>query len=193
MSSVLRAREIVIEHPVTQHAEQLVRTSSSVSVATRALAAAAGGRRAELEETRDVFIDRLHRDSDDYAATNALRLVYGAIDVVDAENVAEQSPPQPARRWSRRWRAGRRRDAHDRDRDVRAAERAAVVVQPRAADRLEPGVQSPAPVVEGAPATTESDLWALDRAADDGWPAARISLGTPTDELVQVGARTRSR
>lgn len=177
--------------PLTERAEELVRTYSSADLATSELVTAAGGRRAELEEARDLLVDRLHRASDDYAATNALRLVYRAIDVVDVENVTEPVPLQPARHWSRRRRAGRRRDARARDRDVRIAGRAAAVA--RATEQPEPPVQFPTPAVEGTPGRAESDPWAFDRAADDGWPVARVSPDTTTDDLVHVGAPSGSR
>jgi hypothetical protein len=109
---------------VAHTAQQLVQSAASSATAVSDLVAAADGRRSALEDGRDVFIDRLHRVSDDYAATKALRLIYAAIDAVDTENRAEPVPAKTARRWSQRGRAARRLDARDLDRDTRIASRA---------------------------------------------------------------------
>jgi hypothetical protein len=55
----------------------------------------AGGERRPLEDAAQVFIARLHRRSDDYEATNALRLVHRALDAVGWDAMAPQ--PQPLR------------------------------------------------------------------------------------------------
>jgi hypothetical protein len=110
---------------VAATALQLSRSAASSATAVSDLVAAADGRRGALEEGRDVFIDRLHRASDDYTATNALRLVCAAIDAVDTEHRAEHVPAKAARRWSQRSRAAQRLDARHLDRDVRIASRAA--------------------------------------------------------------------
>jgi hypothetical protein len=61
-----------------------------------------------LEESRDAFIDRLHRTSDDYDATNALALVYAAINAVDAQNLPVRPRSKRGQRSSRRSRTRRR-------------------------------------------------------------------------------------
>lgn len=51
-------------------------------VAAAELAALAGHQRQPLEQAAAVFIARLHRRSDDFDATGALRLVHRALDLV---------------------------------------------------------------------------------------------------------------
>ncbi|MEW6470982.1 MAG: hypothetical protein AB1679_01810 [Actinomycetota bacterium] len=96
--------------------------------AVRQLVELAGGRPAPLEAAAHTFIRRLHQHSDDFEATNALRLVYRALGQVGwdvdtyprltpAASPAPQSSPAKApaqrrARWSRlRWPRRRRQPA----------------------------------------------------------------------------------
>jgi hypothetical protein len=73
-----------------------------------ALAALANGRREPLEQLRYGFIRRLHRASDDFAASEGLRVVEAALSLVPrpgevwAGEGRQQQPPR--RRWWRRKR-----------------------------------------------------------------------------------------
>jgi hypothetical protein len=111
-------------NPVMKYAEQLTR-HPGIATAVTDLVAVAGGRRTTLEDARDVFIDRLHRASDDYAATSALALIYAAINAVDTRNLPENPSPKAARRFSYRSRAEGRRADHDQNRELNVARRSA--------------------------------------------------------------------
>jgi hypothetical protein len=176
-------------HAVMDRAEQLIETNATPATAVSELVVAAAGRRGALEEARDVFVDRLHRASDDYFATNALRLVYSAINALDAENTAEHVPARPARRWSQRSRALRRLDARRHDRDGRVASSAAAAANARTGASEQPERREMTPIDQGRP--DDTDPWALDRAADDGWPDSN-AFPTPSTadseaELVLAG------
>jgi hypothetical protein len=80
-------------NPIVEHAVAL--GSRRDPVAVDELVRLAGGQRRPLEEAAQVFIARLHRRSDDYEATNALRLIHRALDTVGWHAVAPQ--PQPRR------------------------------------------------------------------------------------------------
>jgi hypothetical protein len=175
---------------VMDRAEQLIETNASPATAVSELVVAAAGRRGALEGARDVFIDRLHRASDDYFATNALRLVYSAINALDAENTAEHVPARPARRWSQRSRALRRLDARRHDRDGRVASSAAAAANARTGASEQPERREMTPIDQFRRAD-DTDPWALDRAADDGWPDSN-AFPTPSTadseaELVLAG------
>jgi hypothetical protein len=72
------------------------------------LAAVADGHREPLEQLRYGFIRRLHRVSDDFAASEGLRVVEAALSLVPrpegvwARGCRPQQPPR--RRWWRRKR-----------------------------------------------------------------------------------------
>jgi hypothetical protein len=72
------------------------------------LAAAAGGDREVLEQLRAGFIRRLHRVSDDFAATAGLRVTEAALALVPRlEGVwawGHREPTKPRGRWWRRLR-----------------------------------------------------------------------------------------
>jgi hypothetical protein len=115
-----------------QQAVELSRDGTATDDAVRQLVELAGGRAAPLEVAAHTFIRRLHQRSDDFEATNALRLVYRALGRVGWDvdiyprlspapaphaerSLAEPAPPR-RRRWSwpvslrRRRRLGRSMD-----------------------------------------------------------------------------------
>jgi hypothetical protein len=71
--------------------------------AAEALAAMAGGR-APLEAVRSVFIHRLHRASDDFEATEGLRVVEAALSLIPwpEQPAGRDGRRRPRRRWFRR-------------------------------------------------------------------------------------------
>jgi hypothetical protein len=77
------------------------------------LTAAAGRDREPLEQLRARFIRRLHRVSDDFAATAGLRVTEAALALVPRPDGVwawgHREPTKPRRRW---WRRRRRDDAH---------------------------------------------------------------------------------
>jgi hypothetical protein len=157
-----------VMQPLVDRAERLSQTPGPATAALE-LVAASGGHRDALEAARAVFIDRLQRASDDYDASTALALVYRAINALDTQNLPEGAAPKPARRWSQRWRAQRRHEVHDHDRATKIAARA------RARRRIPTlgELVGPLPPDRPVPAhatDVDTDPWALDRAADDGWP-----------------------
>lgn len=173
--------------PLVERAERLSQTAGPATAALE-LVAAAGGHRDALEAARAVFIDRLQRASDDYDATTALALVYRAINALDTQNLPDRAAPKPARRWSQRWRAHRRHDLQDHDRATKIAARARArkrtptlgeLVEPLAHDR-----RAPADATD-----VNTDPWALDRAADDGWPPTPTKARRVTDAPTQTRAR----
>jgi len=58
----------------------------------------AGGRRPPLEAAASLLIARLHRRSDDFAATRALRSVTEAL-----SRIGWEMPPRPTRHWRWTW------------------------------------------------------------------------------------------
>lgn len=69
------------------------------------LAVAAGHRREPLEELRAGLLRRLHRASDDFAATAGLRVTEAALALVPRPEgvwAGGQREPPPRRRWFRR-------------------------------------------------------------------------------------------
>lgn len=179
--------------PLVDRAEHLSQTATSAT-AVLELVAAAGGHRDALEAARAVFIDRLQRASDDYDATTALALVYRAINALDTQNLPDRAAPKPARRWSQRWRAQRRHDLHDHDRATKIAARATARKRiPTLATLVVLAHDRPAP----AHATDlNTDPWALDRAADDGWPPTPTKAhraGAPTQARARLGAGAPNR
>jgi hypothetical protein len=68
-----------------------------------ALAAMAGGR-APLEAVRSAFIHRLHRASDDFEATEGLRVVEAALSLIPwpEQPAGRDGRRRPPRRWFRR-------------------------------------------------------------------------------------------
>ena len=75
-----------------------------------ALAAVADGNRGLLEQLRYGFIRRLHRTSDDFAASEGLRVVEAALSLVPRPQGAWAWERRPQRRPRARW---WRRKPHD--------------------------------------------------------------------------------
>jgi hypothetical protein len=76
--------------------EDLVVIAEASPDAVAELITMAGGRRPPLEAAASVLIARLHRKSDDFGATRALRSVTAAL-----SRIGWEMPPPPTRR--RRW------------------------------------------------------------------------------------------
>lgn len=96
-------------------AELATRADRDAAVAE--LVALAGHQRQPLEQATSTFIARLHRRSDDYEATHALRLLHRALDTVGWQAAAAPaSQHQPAGVTDRIMRLlrGRRRPAAER-------------------------------------------------------------------------------
>ncbi|HZR15388.1 MAG TPA: hypothetical protein VFC33_19285 [Acidimicrobiia bacterium] len=150
---------------VTDDSRHAMYAAISAALPAGDVAAAARRQRGLLEEARGVFTDRLARASDDYEATNALRLVYQAIDGLDPQSRDGVIPFATPRRWSPEWRIERRRAGRARHDGAKGATTpaAAVTVKPP-----EHGMRSPARRRVHAPVSI--DGLSLDRAADDGWP-----------------------
>jgi hypothetical protein len=72
------------------------------------LVALAGGRRERLEDLRAGYLNRLHRASNDFAATDGLRVVEAALALVPRAELPDSARTRrrPTRRW---WRSGRTR------------------------------------------------------------------------------------
>src|SRR5260370_10514842 len=86
---------------IAERAVELVRAEADPESAASELVNLAGGRRAPLEEASLEFVGRLHRRSDDFEATEALRLVVRALGQlwdaeVDARRGAGTPAPRPA-------------------------------------------------------------------------------------------------
>ena len=64
---------------MARRAEELAAAGTDAERAIAELASASDHRRQPLEEARDYFVARLHRRSDDYNATLALRLVIAVL------------------------------------------------------------------------------------------------------------------
>ncbi len=97
-------------------AEQAIRLAAGGSLdAAGALVSVAEGRRPPLLEAHRLLVDRLHRRSDDFAATRALCLVGKALSSIAHETLRERGVeppggPLPVRRWrGRRAPSGERR------------------------------------------------------------------------------------
>jgi hypothetical protein len=72
----------------------------------RVLVALSGGRRELLEELRSEYLKRLHGASDDFEATDGLRVAEAALALIprlDGPGAAQRRTERPRRRW---WRRG---------------------------------------------------------------------------------------
>jgi hypothetical protein len=80
---------------IAQRAVEFTRQGISRDDAITELVKLADGRREPLEAAARNFVQRLHRRSDDFEATKALRLVSGALDRVGWDTTG--TPIQPRR------------------------------------------------------------------------------------------------
>jgi hypothetical protein len=87
-------------HAVIDTIPQATAPASERRRRAETLVALAGGRRKPLEELRSRYLQRLHRASDDFEATEGLRVVGVALSLrPDPEWAWQHRERQPRRRW----------------------------------------------------------------------------------------------